>query len=129
TQDVKRLVLEQASPGNIIRELDERLGRLIEMMSSALGWTVDQLEESIEREILRGVEIGMADLVAMMDRRFVDLERSIGDRVERMDQAMRAGLGALEASLVERSGEAIDEVITARLVPTAQELAGAAVGV
>jgi hypothetical protein len=129
TEDVKRLVLEQAGAGELTRELDERLGRLMELMSSALGWTVDQLEEGIEREILRAVEIGMADLVAMLDRRFVDLERSIGDRIERVDRAMRAGLGALEESLVERSGEAVKEAIAARLVPTTAELTEAALGV
>ncbi len=123
------MILEQAGSGELTRELDERLGRLIEMMSSALGWTVDQLEGEIERETLRAVEIGMADLVAMLDRRFVDLDRSIGDRVERMDRAMRAGLGALEESLVERSGEAIGQAITSRLVPAAAELTGAAIGI
>jgi len=129
TEDVKRVVLEQVGSDDLTRQLDERLGRLIEMMSSALGWTVDQLEEGIERETLRAVEIGMADLVSMLDRRFVDLERSIGDRVDRMDRAMRAGIGALEESLVERSGEAIGEAITSRLVPTAAELTGAAIGI
>ncbi len=129
TEDVKRLILEQAGTAEITHELDERLGRLMEMMSSALGWTVDRLEEAIGREVLRSVEVGMADLVAMLDRRFVDLERSIGDRVEQMDRAMRAGLGALEESLVERSGEAIDEILASRLVPTTAELTSAAVGI
>src|SRR6266581_3328668 len=129
TEALKRVILEQAGSGELTRELDERLGRLIEMMSSALGWTVAQLEGEIERETLRAVELGMADLVAMLDRRFVDLDRSIGDRVERMDRAMRAGLGALEESLVERSGEAIGQAITSRLVPAAAELTGAAIGI
>src|SRR6266511_3738618 len=129
SDDVKRLVLEQAGAVDITHELDERLGRLIEIVSSALGWTVDQLQDRIQRETLRSVEIGMADLVAMLDRRFVDLDHSIGLRVERMDETLRAGLGALEESIVERSAEAIDEAVNVRLVPAATDLSQAASGI
>jgi hypothetical protein len=129
SEDVNRLTMGQVTTGDITHELDERLGRLIELVSSAIGWTVDQMEDRIRREVLRSVEVGMADLVAMLDRRFVDLDRSIGDRVEKLDRAMRTGLGALEASLGERSVEAIEGALAAQLSPAATAVTDAALGI
>jgi hypothetical protein len=111
-----------------MQELDERLGRVTELVNAALGWAVDQIHGHIERETLRSVEIGMADLVAALDRRFVDLNRAVMDRIEAMDAGLlqrvvgmddrlTAGLSALEESFADRAGEAVDRAVERKLGP------------
>jgi hypothetical protein len=113
----------------VLHDMDDRLARMSELVSAALGWAVEQIHEHIERETLRSVEIGMADLVAMLDRRFENMDHSVLERVEKIDRVFKAGLGALEESFAERTGEAVDSAIQRTVAPAAAELAIAAQGV
>jgi hypothetical protein len=125
--------------------IDERLGRLSELVQAALGWSVDEIDRRLHREILRAVSVGMADFIAAMDRRFVELREAVDQRLgtvtrhvdvhiddagkrmtehlERSDAAMRAGLGALEESISERSAQAVDALLQARIVPATDQIA------
>jgi hypothetical protein len=89
----------------------------------------------------------MADFLAAMDRRFVEMgervdkqlafaTRTVDDRVnllgrkldERLattDRALRAGLGAMEESIMERSAQAMDATLEARLSPATDHVARA----
>jgi hypothetical protein len=126
------------------RDIDERLGRLAELVQAALGWSVDEIDRRIHQEILRAVAVGMADFLALMDRRFVDLNASMDERItflsrhmsghielieqhmderlELTDRAMQAGLGALEESVTERATAAIDQALESRIPPATAEL-------
>jgi DNA anti-recombination protein RmuC len=133
---LRRDLMELSSEFNRehLQELDERLGRMTELVNAALGWSVDQVHDHIQRETLRSVEIGMADLIAALDRRFVDLNHSVIQRVEAMDRSLtervdgidgrlNAGLGALEESFAERAGDAVEEAVDRRLAPATDDLA------
>jgi hypothetical protein len=126
------------------RDIDERLGRLSELVQAALGWSVDEIDRRVQQEILRAVSVGMADFIAAMDRRFVDLAATVDDRIsflshdlegtiervrehvdarlEGTDQAVREGLAGLEESITERTAVSIDEQLEARLSPATMEL-------
>jgi len=121
------------------RDIDERLGRLAELIQTALGWSVDEIDQRIHSEILRSVSVGMADFIAAMDRRFVELGehvdqrlafvtksldgrveligRKFDERLDTTDRALRAGLGALEESVIERAAQTVDSQLEARLTP------------
>src|SRR5438067_2748109 len=133
---LRRDLMELASEYNRdhMKELDERLGRVTELVSAALGWAVDQIHGHIQRETLRSVEIGMADLVAALDRRFVDLNQAVMDRIDAMDAGLvqrmegidgrlTAGLTALEESFAERAGDAVQEAVERRLGPAVDDMA------
>src|SRR5439155_15668205 len=109
--------------GEGLGDIDERLGRMTELVNAALGWAVDQLHDHVQRETLRSVQVGMADVLAAMDRRFVDLDRSmmvqvdrtgrsLGERLEAMDRRIEAGLTSLEESFAERSGAAMEAALS-----------------
>ncbi|MFL5797034.1 MAG: hypothetical protein ACJ77A_03755 [Actinomycetota bacterium] len=140
-----RLVAKARDAGaDASRDIDERLGRLSELVQAALGWSVDEIDRRIHQEILRAVSVGMADFVAAMDRRFVDLTASmdegftflsrdldgsieraqqrVDEHLERTDRTVQAGMGALEESITERAAQAFDEVLEARLSPATMEL-------
>ena len=141
SEDMRKRLVERAreAGADATRDIDERLGRLSELIQAALGWSVDELDRRLHDEILRAVEVGMADFVAAMDRRFVDLHDSIDERIttlsrsmdghldrveqrmderwEQTDRALRAGMGALEESITERSQQALEQVIQTRLEP------------
>jgi hypothetical protein len=147
SEDMRTGLVERAAQAGLdaTRGIDERLGRLAELVQAALGWSVDEIDQRIHREILRAVSVGMADFVAAMDRRFVELHdaideritdvsrgvdgrfdligRSFEERLERTDRAMRAGLGALEESIVERAALTLDSTIERRLTPAAEQIA------
>ncbi len=146
SEDMRIRLVERAQEAgaDATRGIDERLGRLAELTQAALGWTVDEIEQRIHGEILRSVEVGMADFIAAMDRRFVQLHDSIDERItslsrsvdghidlvqrrmdeqlERTDRAMRAGLGALEESIIERSTQVVEGVVEAKVTPAALEV-------
>jgi hypothetical protein len=123
---LRRELLDQVGqPGvGASAEIDERLGRMTELVNAALGWTVDQIHDHVQRETLRSVEVAMADVLSALDRRFVDLDRSmmvqsdraakaLGDRVESIDQRLEAGLTALEESFAERASDAVEQALGA----------------
>ena len=133
---LRRDLMELSSEFNRehLQELDERLGRVTELVNAALGWSVDQLHDHIQRETLRSVEIGMADLIAALDRRFVDIDHSVIQRIEAMDRALTeraeaidgrlsAGLSALEESFADRAGDAVEAAVERRLAPATDDLA------
>ena len=133
---LRRDLMELASEYNRehMQELDERLGRVTELVSAALRWAVDQIHGHIQRETLRSVEIGMADLVAALDRRFVDLNQAVMDRIDAMDAGLvqrmegidgrlTAGLTALEESFAERAGDSVQEAVERRLGPAVDDMA------
>jgi hypothetical protein len=133
---LRRDLMELSSEFNRehLQELDERLGRVTELVNAALGWSVDQVHDHIQRETLRSVEIGMADLIAAIDRRFVDLNQAVIGRIETMDRALTeradaidgrisAGLGALEEAFAERAGDAVEAAVERRLAPATDDLA------
>ncbi len=140
-----RLVARAREAGaDATRDIDERLGRLSELVQAALGWSVDEIDRRVHQEILRAVSVGMADFVAVMDRRFVDLtaamderfsvlsrdlegsidraQQLVDERLERTDRTVREGLGALEESITERTAQTFDEVLESRLSPATMEL-------
>jgi hypothetical protein len=123
---LRRELLDQVGqPGvGASAEIDERLGRMTELVNAALGWTVDQIHDHVQRETLRSVEVAMADVLSALDRRFVDLDRSmmvqsdraakaLGDRVESIDRRLEAGLTALEESFAERATDAVEQALGA----------------
>jgi hypothetical protein len=133
---LRRDLMELSSEFNRehLQELDERLGRVTELVNAALGWSVDQVHDHIQRETLRSVEIGMADLIAALDRRFVDVNHAVIERVETMDRTLTeraeaiegrltAGLGALEESFAERTADAVEAAVGRRLAPATDDLA------
>ncbi|HEX9376529.1 MAG TPA: hypothetical protein VGB19_09860 [Actinomycetota bacterium] len=146
SEDMRVRLVERAQQAgaDATRDIDERLARMAELTQAALGWTVDEIEQRVQREILRSVEVGMADFIAAMDRRFVQLHESLDERVtflsrsvdghidlvqrrmdeqlERTDRAMRAGLGALEESIIERSTQAVEGLVDTKLVPATGEV-------
>jgi hypothetical protein len=121
---LRRELLEQMSQSGpeSSQEIDERLGRMTELVSAALGWAVDQIHDHMQRETLRSVQVGMADVLSALDRRFVDLDRSmmvqtdraakvLADKVDSMDRRLEAGLTSLEESFAERAGEALEQAL------------------
>src|SRR5205823_9608070 len=78
-EDMRMRLVEKAGQAGTgaVRDIDERLGRLSELIQSALGWSVDEIDRRLHEEILRAVEVGMADFIAAMDRRFVELHTSL----------------------------------------------------
>ena len=139
SEDMRRRLVERADDAGsqATRDIDERLGRLSELVQASLAWSVDEIDRRIHEEILRAVSVGMADFIAAMDRRFVELGHHMDERLsfvvkgvdgrvdviaakvdERLattDQALRAGLGALEESIVERSVMAVDSQLEVRI--------------
>ena len=122
---LRRELLDQVGqPGAAASaEIDERLARMTELVNAALGWTVDQIHDHVQRETLRSVQVAMADVLSALDRRFVDLDRSmmvqsdraaaaLADRVEGLDRRLEAGLTALEESFAERATEAVDAALS-----------------
>ncbi|HEY7283217.1 MAG TPA: hypothetical protein VID47_16670 [Actinomycetota bacterium] len=148
SEDMRRRLVDRASEAgeDATRGIDERLARLAELVQAALGWSVDEIDKRIHREILRAVSVGMADFIAAMDRRFVDLGtqmderltfiskgidgrvdllgRQVDERLGVTDRALRAGLGALEESITERSTQAVDSLLDAKLTPAGDRIAG-----
>jgi hypothetical protein len=109
--------------GEGLGDIDERLGRMTELVNAALGWAVDELHDHVQRETLRSVQVGMADVLAAMDRRFVDLDRSLStqgdraakataERIDAVDRRLEAGLTALEESFAERARDAVEGVLS-----------------
>jgi hypothetical protein len=148
SEDMRRRLVDRATEAgaDATRGIDERLARLAELVQAALGWSVDEIDRRIHREILRAVSVGMADFVAAMDRRFLELgsqiderltfisqgidgrveviSRKLDERLDVTDGALRAGLGELEESITERSVQAVDSVLEARLTSAADLIAG-----
>jgi hypothetical protein len=149
SEDMRVRLVDRAreAGSDATREIDERLARLAELVQAALGWSVDEIDRRLHREILRAVSVGMADFVAAMDRRFVELNEAVDQRLatvtrsvdvhiddvgRRMDEhlvqtdaAMRAGLGALEESITERSAQTVDALLQARLTPATDQISRA----
>ncbi len=148
SEDMRRRLVDRAAQAgaDATRDIDERLGRLAELVQAALGWSVDEIGVRIHGEILRAVSVGMADFVAAMDRRFVELgtqmderltfiskgidgrveviSRKLDERLDVTDRALRAGMGVLEESITDRSTQAIDALLETRLSPTADRIVG-----
>jgi gas vesicle protein len=124
---LRRDLQEQTSESGreALRDIDERLARVTELVNAALGWSVEQVHDHIERETLRSVEVGMADFIAALDRRFVDLDHTVSTRVERMDRTLQAGLGALEESFAERTADGVESAVERHLGPVAADLSTA----
>jgi hypothetical protein len=146
TDEMRVKLVDRARESGVdaMQAVDERLGRLAELVQAALGWSVDEIDQRIHKEILRAVSVGMADFIATMDRRFVDLRGSIDERLasvsrnmgghidlvgrkmderlERTDLAMRAGLGALEESITERSTQAVESLLDTKLAPATEQV-------
>jgi hypothetical protein len=141
---VRLVARAREADADATRDIDERLGRLSELVQAALGWSVDEIDRRVHQEILRAVSVGMADFVAAMDRRFVDLtaamdegftflsrdldgnidraQQRVDERLDRTDRALKEGLGALEESITERAAQTFEEVLEARLSPATMEL-------
>jgi hypothetical protein len=60
-----------------VRHIDQRLSRLGDLVSSAMTTANERLDETIKRETFRAVNAGMADAMAVMDRRFTELDESV----------------------------------------------------
>ncbi|MBI4260002.1 MAG: hypothetical protein HY658_05505 [Actinobacteria bacterium] len=98
--------------------LDERLARVADVITAAMGWTVEELTRRSADETQRAVQVGMADLLVSIDRRFVRLAES-------MDQE----IGRLGDAVAQRAAEAVDGAVGDRLEQAVARLSAAVDGI
>lgn len=80
--------------------LDERLGRMGDLVAAATRWAVEEIAERTSLQTARAVQIGMADLLASLDRRF-----------ERLTEGIDRQLGNLSEDLGQHAAQAVDEAM------------------
>jgi hypothetical protein len=102
TEWTHRQLRERTAEQNqdLARVLDERLGRMGDLVAAATRWAVEEIAERTSLQTARAVQIGMADLLASLDRRF-----------ERLSEGIDRQLGSLSEDLGQHATQAVDEAM------------------
>jgi hypothetical protein len=69
-------------------ELDERLGKLADTIQGSTAMAVDEAAERVGRQSAEAVNLGVKDLLAVIDRRFAWLEETIKERMASLEAAV-----------------------------------------
>jgi len=122
SEDMRSRLIERAGQAGreTTRDIDERLGRLAELVQAALGWTVDEMGNRVHGEILQAVEAGLADFLASTDRRFTDIGVALQDRMDASLQPARRGLEEAIRELERSLGETVIRAVDERVLSLAQ---------
>jgi hypothetical protein len=94
--------------------LDERLGRVGEVVDAALRWAVERMAESSAVETHRAVQTAVADLLVSLDRRFVRLAEGMDREITGIQQAVATQIAtAFDEGMAPRLDDAVTRLSAA----------------
>jgi tetrahydromethanopterin S-methyltransferase subunit G len=114
----------------VARTLEERLNGVIQSLTSATGWMVEEITRRIREEVLATIERQDREHARMLDARFDDAVSTIDRNMVRMSDSLEGQLDRLVRTVGDRASEAASRAaegaIRERLEEVATRLATAA---
>jgi hypothetical protein len=95
-QDQASLLREQLEAldsieADLTTGLDRRLERIVDLTGAAATAAVDEAAERVGGRSVDAMNMGLKDLLAVIDRRFAWLEETLHERMDRLERGVRTG--------------------------------------
>src|SRR5207237_4578694 len=84
----EQLLALDSIEADLTTALDARLEQLADTIGGRTSMAVDEVAERVGKQSTEAMNIGVKDLLAVIDRRFAWLEETIRDRMARLEQAL-----------------------------------------